>query len=126
MAARRGGADVPLPSFRRLTFTEASVRLLEALQENVGRVLDALAGNAALNSHLVEDSGDGLRQGVSLSVGVVNTVPHGLDRTLRGWKLIENTANAVVWRDVTTTNPAPDRNLFLRCSAATTVKLEVF
>jgi hypothetical protein len=96
------------------------------LQENVQRVVNPLATNPSVGDvRFLADLGDGLEGGIPLLAAGTTLVPHRLNRPVRGWRVVDTTADARVWRDTTSTEPA-DRFLALRCSANTTVKLEVF
>lgn len=59
---------------------------------------------------------------ISLLATTPLVINHGLGRTLVGWLLTDNTANAVVWR----TSPINSQTITLEASATTTISLWVF
>ena len=63
--------------------------------------------------------------GVSLLANGVNTVNHNLNRTLQGWFLVRNRADAVVW-DSQDSNTNQTQTLLLNTSADVTVDIWVF
>lgn len=62
---------------------------------------------------------------VALTTGSTTSVAHGLGRKWSGWRVVDKTANAVVWRDATS---SADSAVFLplTCSANVTIDLEVW
>ncbi len=64
-----------------------------------------------------------LLQGVPLIAGQPNVVSHQLQRSFRGFIVVDNLANTNIWRQVDTT---PGLTLTLLCSVSTTVSLYVF
>lgn len=110
-----------LPVFQRLAFTD---RLLALFQENVARVVDPLASDRGVGRRTLEDTGDGLKQGISLAAASTTLVSHGMGRKVL-WKVVDVKEDARVWRDAAST---ADEALFLalKCSANCTVKLEVW
>jgi hypothetical protein len=110
------------PPFRRLELVD---KTLLALQENAGRCLDVLLSFADVDRRVLEDMGDGRKQGIALSSSGTTLVPHGLNRTWRFWRVVGLSANAVVYEDTAASQPK-DRFLALKCSANCTVKLEVW
>lgn len=111
-----------MPAFRLINFDDPQ---LAALQENVDRALKPLAEDPANSRRFLEDTGDGLKQGIRLLSASTVLVPHGLGRAVRSWKVVDLSADARVWRDATSTAPA-DTFLPLKCSANCTVRLEVW
>ncbi len=87
------------------------------VQSLIQDILDEIADKPHLDSFLLEE--------VDLESGTVNLVEHGLNRIIRGFKVVKQNANANIWED-----EADESNrlklLPLRSSAAVTVSLEVF
>lgn len=97
---------------------------LQYFQDNVARAVDPLLAKPLADTRFLADLGDGLERGIALAAASTTLIPHGLNRVPRGWRLVDNVADSRVWRD--TTAALPERYLALKCSADTTVKLEVF
>jgi hypothetical protein len=100
---------------------------LNRVQDGIVPVLNALLTVPVLNSRLVETIP---YNGTEIPI-VLNTtfgnIPHRLGRRARGWIVIDQNADATVWRDTTPgANPDETKFLRLRASAAVTVKLLVF
>lgn len=110
-----------LPPFRKLNFED---RQLSAFQENVERSISPLLADPSSGRRLLEDTGDGLKQGIALLAASTTLVAHGLGRAVK-WNVVDLQADARVWRDATSTAPT-DRFLALKCSANCTIKLEVY
>ena len=89
---------------------------LNRVQDNSDLALKSLRTVALLNGVLVKD--------FALVSGKVNNVPHGLQRNIQGWQVVDSTAQSTIWRDATVT--LPTGLLALRCSANTTISLWVF
>lgn len=90
---------------------------IERLQNNISDVLREFTGRPENDSALLEE--------ISLTNGVINLVPHKLNRRIRGWKVVDSTVQATIWRDTTSTADLT-YYLPLQTSAAVTVSLEVF
>jgi hypothetical protein len=110
------------PSFKPLKVQDD---ILSRVLESVGRCFDFLLGRYDVDARFLEDTGNGLKQGISLLSASTTLVPHGLGHSFTGWKVVDLTADARVWRDTTSTASAA---LFLplKCSTNCTVKLEVW
>lgn len=89
-------------------------RELGTIQENLSNRIDLIASVPILNGILLKD--------IVLTAGTPVLVDHKLRRPPLGWYLIDNSANAVVWR----TDPLTANNISLNCSVNTTVSLWVF
>lgn len=63
-----------------------------------------------------------LLSNISLAATTPKVINHGLARQMLGWFLIDNTANAVVWR----TAPLNSQTITLESSAITTIAMWVF
>lgn len=66
-----------------------------------------------------------LLKSVALVTGQANAVSHTLNRTLQGWLIVRQRAQAQIW-DSQDSNSAPDTTLLLHASANVTVDLWVF
>ena len=90
---------------------------LSRVQENVTRTLDDITGRDLLGGIILTD--------IALVTGRINEVSHLLGDTLTGWMIVDQNAQADIWRD-----PAVNQNdkltLNLRTSADVTVKIWVF
>lgn len=63
---------------------------------------------------------------IEATIGVTDTaVNHKLQRKFQGWIVIDQDANAVIWRS-NVFNPLEDKQLILKASAPVNVKLYVF
>jgi len=96
----------------------------------------AKTGNAEQDRFAV-DVGNALRQLLSdRSYSVIDTtigtsatkVVHRLGRPIRGWRILDQTADATVWR---VDGPASDpedltKHIYLQASASVTVRLQLF
>lgn len=110
------------PPFRRLTFDD---RQLGEFQDNVDRSLSPLVADPSSDRRLLEDMGDGRKQGIPLLSASTVLVPHGLGRAVRSWRVMDVTVDTRVWRDASSTSPAATF-LALKCSTNCTVRLEVW
>jgi len=109
---------VTIPPFRTVQQAVTSVKLL---QDNCKRVFDAVVAVALLGGQLVS------RQ--ALSATASTAVSHKLGRVPRGWIVVRNSANAVVYEYTPAAGqPAAlnSQTLVLQASAATTVDLWIF
>ncbi len=77
---------------------------------------------AALNPLLALPLVNGSMVSASLAATTPQAINHLLGRMPQGWFLVDNTANAVVWR----TQPFNATSLTLEASVTTTVNLWVF
>jgi hypothetical protein len=68
---------------------------IQVLQDNLSSTLSPITGRAHLESSILE--------GITLVSGSTNLVPHKLGRKISGWKLCDLNANAVIYRDSTST-----------------------
>lgn len=95
-------------------------------QEQTKLVLDEVTRRPQLSASIIQSAGVDLV--VTLTTGQENLVSHGLGRAVRGWRLLDNTADSRVWRVSSPTTAGYDatKHLCLSCSANTTVKLEVY
>lgn len=95
---------------------------------DLARVINTLQANAAdsinpMASKIQNDSV--LLTSVVLKSGQVNIINHTLGRTLTGWTVIRQRAQAQLW-DTQDSNAAPNLTLWLNTSANVTVDLLVF
>jgi hypothetical protein len=103
-----------LPAFSSLRFPGNAD--LTRLQDSVSKSLRRLLSVAFLDGVLV--------QGVALQAGTPTLVTHGLDRAVVGWWVVDITAPAKVYRQVSGTYP--ESILPLQADATTTVAVWVF
>lgn len=62
---------------------------------------------------------------IAITSGTLKKVEHKLNRNLRGWILLRNRANSVIW-DTQDSNPNPNKTLYLNASATSTIDIWVF
>ena len=89
---------------------------LTQIQDNTNQALKEISNIALLKGVFVA---------AFLTTGVDNSVDTGLGRQYQGFIVVDIDANATVWRS-TTANPFPDKMIFLRSSANTSVTLYIF
>src|SRR6185437_314807 len=89
---------------------------ISKLQDDIIGGLQPILKNALVDGSLLTN--------VSLQSGQ-NTIFHGLGRTLQGWILVRERANANVW-DNQDQNGLQNSTLLLNASAAVTVDVYVF
>lgn len=87
-----------------------------ALQNILEPILEDYT-DRAFSDHLLLES-----EAIGTSTTLVN---HTLDRTVRGWVIVDTNADARIWRDDTDTNDTT-KYLALKASAAVTISLIVF
>jgi hypothetical protein len=92
-------------------------RLIQQFQQNVREVVEPLAANLITQGHFISN--------VSLTTGITNIIPTGLNQNLNGWIVTRNSANSVIW-DKQDSNPTPSQTLDLLCSANCIITLYVF
>lgn len=103
---------------RRFQRTQLSdMASVSRMQDEVGRVIDAVAMKPALDHELVT--------GVLLLASGVTHVAHGLGRAPVGWTLARKRAQATVW-DAQDTCRSPSLYLDLHTSANVEVDVLVF
>ena len=90
--------------------------VLARVSAAVAKTLAPIVAKTHLDSQILE--------GVALTAGAVNQVPHRLGRRLRTWKDVRKRADARLW-DSQDTGKSPDRFLYLNTSADVVVDLEV-
>lgn len=95
---------------------QSTDRLINQLQQNINQVLNPIANNPLVNGSILTS--------ITLIAGL-NTINHGLGRTLQGWFLVRNKASSVV-HDNQAQNPNTDLTLLLVSTAATIVDVYVF
>lgn len=101
------------------------VRLQDALKKTIDEITSTR--RPQLSSELLEKNQDGTD--IIVTTGQVNAIQHRLGRDLRGWRLVDARANAVVWRETDyslATGTSLASHILLRSSATVTIKLEVF
>jgi hypothetical protein len=89
---------------------------LNTVQYNLVRTLNPVFNTPTLGGNLLTS--------VSLTVGA-NSINHGLQRTLNGWQLVRQRAQAEIW-DSQDSNKTPKLTLNLNSSAAVVVDIYVF
>jgi len=104
---------MPLPSFTKVQVDDDT---LNRVQDRLRVVITALSNVPLLDGVLLEN--------VALVSGSFTAVPHRLARPWRGYIVVANGANAVIWNQA----PGTDAGVFLnlQSSANTTVNLWVF
>lgn len=110
------------PTFKSLKLEDP---LLARMQESIQRCLDFLMGRHDVDRRFLQDTGDGLGQGIALLAASTTLVAHGLGKAWTAWRVVGLKQNAVVYEDTATAAPATS-HLALKCSANCTVKLEVW
>ena len=86
------------------------------LQERLEPIIESYTDNPLSDNLLIEN--------IDLTTSTV-LVSHKLNRTVRGWYVVDKTADARVWRDATDTNNSV-LFLALKASASVTVSIVVF
>ena len=83
------------------------------LQDNIQDSLQPIVENTLLDSQKLSN--------ISLTQGIVNNIPHKLNRVPNGWKTLNQYAQADLWNA-----KASDNNyIYLVCSSDVVVDLEV-
>ena len=100
--------------FKKVQLKDESVM---RMQDSVSASFNALSKNFILDSVLVEN--------VQLTNGVDNTVSHTLGRNFKGWLVVRNNAESVIYES-STANDVPNRQIILNCSADVLVSLFIF
>ena len=100
---------------------------LAAAQEAVRRTLDEITNRPQLSGEVLQNP-RGTDVAIALTAGQENLIEHGLNKAVRGWRLVDIQGAAFVWRiaSPTTTGYNSTLHLVLGCSADVTVKLEVW
>lgn len=98
--------------------TQVDDKQINAVQDNISLALSPLLNKDQLDSSILTN--------VSLLPGIVNTVPHGLGRVLRGWMVVRNHAASIPISDMQDTGGSPKLLLYLTVPSACTVDLLVF
>jgi len=91
--------------------------VLARLQDNVQQALNEATAPAISGGRLIE--------GVEITAYEDKEVNHGLDSPLRGWLVVRNDTEAIVW-DAQADSPAPSKTLTLRANTDCTVSVWVF
>ncbi len=102
-----------LPKFQVIN---TSTPDLSTVQQNLVRTLNPIFNTPTLGGNLLTN--------ISLVSGV-NNINHGLGRTLNGWQIVRQRANANIW-DSQDNNKTPTLTLTLNSSAAVTCDIYVF
>ena len=112
-----------LPQFVKRFLAESAstttlnvVKGFNQLNGNLDSIFQSLLKRVQLDSVVLQD--------IPLTAGV-NQIPHGLGRTLTGWKVIRLSGAAVIY-DQQATNPNPQLYLILNSSIGCNVSLEVY
>lgn len=100
-----------------VTTLSSLVRVINDLFSNLNQIFTALLKKVQLDSSIL--------QNVSLQVGT-NTIPHGLGRTLSGWKPVRLRNISPQLYDLQDTSPAPETYLYLVSNVAAVIDIEVF
>lgn len=103
-----------LKAFRRIRTDREDVK---QLQDAVAASLQQVVNKEILDGRLIED--------VALVTGSVQSVDHKLDRELKGYIVVKQSASAIVW-DSQGSNDLSAKTLHLNVSANVTVSLWVF
>jgi len=103
-----------LPLMKKVRASDPATR---QLQDAVSEVLQPLTEVEILDGILIER--------VYIPTGAVKIIDHKLDRALRGWIVVGQNANAVLW-DSQDSNRIPYKTLRLNSSANVTVSLWLF
>ena len=106
-----------MSGIKRFARVFSTVQELVQVQDNIEQTI-----NSVFNKEIVNGV---MRRDIVLTTGSDNIVSHQLGRNLLGWVVTERGANAVVYKS-STTNPFPDRNIILNCSANVTVNIWFF
>lgn len=116
-----------IPLFERLQPLQDPKQELALTQDAIARTLDSLLRRDWLHGELLQNS-TGAILDVTLLAGIENFVEHGLGVPVRGWIIVDNTAQTDIWRiaSPTGTGYKADAHLALSVSANTTVRLVVF
>lgn len=96
--------------------------------ENILRVINTLQGNIedSLTPLLSKTQNDStVLTNITLSSTTTNVINHTLGRTLTGWKVVRQRAQASIW-DSQDSNTSPGLTLLLNTTANVVVDLEVF
>lgn len=101
----------------KFTKLQTSDRLIDQIQTNLGNVINPIASNLLVQGHFINN--------VILIAGITNIIPTGLNQNLNGWMITRLRGNSIIW-DEQDTNPTPNQNLQLICSANVTVDLYIF
>lgn len=99
---------------------------LHAVQENVARSFDQLERKPQVaDSLFLEREVAGTIEGIALTAGIENIIPHGLGRKFRGWQLADLNVLATI-RRVSETTQDPAKFLVLETSVDCRIKLIVW
>lgn len=107
----RAAAAITRP--KALTRVEGKDRDLQRVQDAVQEAVGGLAGNPMLQGKLLTD--------IELDASDDEAVAHGLGRVPTGWQVIDQSADARVWRV-----SWDAKQIVLRASAAVTISIYVF
>lgn len=89
---------------------------LATVQRNLVRVLQPVFNTPTLGGNLLTQQ--------TLAIGI-NNINHGLGRTLNGWQIVRQRAQANIW-DSQDANKTPQLTLALNSSAAVVCDIYVF
>lgn len=106
-------ASNTLPKFQLINTDDQG---LMTVQLNLVRTLNPVFNTPTLGGNLLTSQ--------TLAVGA-NTINHGLGRTLTGWQIVRQRANAQIW-DSQDSNKSATQTLALNSSAAVVVDIYVF
>lgn len=102
---------------RKLLTINADDDQLERIQSHIEEVFESIADIEVTDGRLIKS--------ISLISGQANEVSHGLGRSVEGWQVVRQRADARIW-DNQDSNKKKNLTLDLRCSANVTVDLWVF
>ena len=107
-----------IPSLIRAVLTDPKdiLKVFNEHTTNVGKVLDYLTKRIQLDSQILSN--------ISLKAGIVNRVPHQLNRAYQGRKIVGQNVKASFWDAPTNDNPSIYLNLMT--DADCIVSIEVF
>ena len=89
----------------------------EQIQDNVAEAVEQLLERPSLAINLLE--------GLTLTSGSENLIEHGLDRAVRGWRIVDVNLATDIFRNTATTAD-PTRFLSLTTTLTASVSIEVF
>lgn len=96
---------------------QTSDRILQQIQVNFSDALQPIIDSQIVSGHILNN--------VPITAGIINKIPHGLNRNLIGWFVVRNNANSIFW-DSQSINNTQSQNLWLNCSADATINIFVF
>lgn len=100
--------------FRKVHFNDSALMLM---QDAISQSIGALNQNEILNSIIIKD--------IVVTAGTPKQISHSLGRDYIGWAVIRKNAASDIY-EASTTNPAPNRLLYLSASNDVTITILVF